>query len=52
MGLVDVSSGVCVVGDGCVWMRVEEGMADRACFVVAQTLVNKLYAASLGRYSE
>ena len=30
------------VGGGCVWMRVEEGMVDRACFVVAQTWVNEL----------
>ena len=36
----------------CIWVRVEEGMAERACFVVAQTLVNELYAVSSLSYSE
>ena len=31
----------------CVWIRVEEVMADRACFVVAQTFANKLQLQSL-----
>ena len=30
-----------------VWIRVEEGMADRVCFVVAQTFANKLQLQSI-----
>ena len=33
----------------CVWIRVEEVLADRACFVVAQTFANKLQLQSLCR---
>ena len=29
-----------------MWIRVEEGMADRVCFVVAQTFANKLQLQS------
>ena len=43
MSLVDDSTGVCgggvgarVVGGG-VWVRVEERMAERACFLVGQS---------------
>ena len=31
----------------CVWIHVEEGMADRAYVAVAQTFVNKLQLQSL-----
>ena len=36
VSLVDDSSGVCVCRwfGGCIWVRVEEGMAERACLVV------------------
>ena len=33
----------------CVWIRLEEVLADRACFVVAQTFANKLQLQSLCR---
>ena len=30
----------------CLWIRVEEVLADRVCFVVAQTFANKLQLQS------